>query len=126
MLLVGILEWWYSTGLKRQIKLFGSRVESVIDMFSLRSLVKTWLAPYKQISASLGQSDNSFAVQMRHMFDNLISRMVGAVVRTFMILFGVVAVSLLFLGNIVFLSLWLAMPFLPAVSLVLMFAGVKV
>ena len=125
MLLVGILEWWYSAGFKRQIKLLVSRVESVIDMFSIRSLVKTWLAPYKQISASIEQSDNSFAIQIRHMFDNLISRAVGAVVRTFMIIFGLLTTGLLVVINFIFLGFWLVVPFLPIIGLLLFVAGVR-
>ena len=125
MLLVGILEWWYSAGFKRQIKLLVSRVESVIDMFSIRSLVKTWLAPYKQISASIEQSDNSFAIQIRHMFDNLISRAVGAVVRTFMIILGLLTTGLLVVINFIFLGFWLVVPFLPIIGLLLFVAGVR-
>lgn len=125
MLLVGILEWWYSAGFKRQIKLLVSRVESVIDMFSIRSLVKTWLAPYKQISASIEQSDNSFAIQIRHMFDNLISRAVGAVVRTFMIILGLLTTGLLVVINFIFLGFWLVVPFLPIIGLLLFIAGVR-
>ena len=125
MLLVGILEWWYSAGFKRQIRLLVFRVESVIDMFSIRSLVKTWLAPYKQISASIEQSDNSFAIQIRHMFDNLISRAVGAVVRTFMIIFGLLTTGLLVVINFIFLGFWLVVPFLPIIGLLLFVAGVR-
>ncbi len=125
MLLVGILEWWYNAGFKRQIRLLVFRVESVIDMFSIRSLVKTWLAPYKQISASIEQSDNSFAIQIRHMFDNLISRAVGAVVRTFMIIFGLLTTGLLVVINFIFLGFWLVVPFLPIIGLLLFIAGVR-
>ena len=125
MLLVGILEWWYNAGFKRQIRLLVFRVESVIDMFSIRSLVKTWLAPYKQISASIEQSDNSFAIQIRHMFDNLISRAVGAVVRTFMIIFGLLTTGLLVVINFIFLGFWLVVPFLPIIGLLLFVAGVR-
>ena len=125
MLLVGILEWWYNAGFKRQIRLLVFRVESVIDMFSIRSLVKTWLAPYKQISASIEQSDNSFAIQIRHMFDNLISRAVGAVVRTFMIILGLLTTGLLVVINFIFLGFWLVVPFLPIIGLLLFVAGVR-
>lgn len=66
------------------------------------------------------------AVQLRAWFDKLFSRLVGAVVRLFVLVAGVVVCLVALLIGIVELILWPLMPLLPAVGVVLFSLGVRV
>lgn len=124
MFLVGMISWWYNGGIKRQFNLLISRTESAIDLFSIKSLVKTWWAPYKQISANLNQSDN-FPDQVRAMLDKLISRIIGGIIRTFMIIIGLCLTGLQFMFGLLLIIFWLIIPILPLICILLFFMGVS-
>ncbi len=121
MFLVGILSWWYKNGWKSRVQIVKSRFESSADFFSIRLLASTIFAPFRQISA--GSVSGPLAEQLRAFFDRLISRVVGAVVRTFMIIFGGLAMILqLIFGGFVII-IWPILPFLPVIGLILMVTG---
>ena len=65
------------------------KLVSVFDYFSIDLLVRTWFAPFRQISA--GAVDGPIGVQIRAFFDRLISRTIGGIVR---------GLSLLLLGRL--------------------------
>jgi hypothetical protein len=121
MFLVGIISWWYGDGWRRQVKVIKSRLISSIDFFSIELLASTLFAPYKQISA--GSVNGPIAIQIRAFFDNLISRIIGAIVRTGMILIGLVVIFVQFLFGIVEMIFWSILPFLPAIGMIMMIIG---
>lgn len=121
MFLVGLIGWWYGTGLRRQGTGIGERLASTAEFFSIGQLAATLFSPFRQISA--GQVRGPLAVQMRALFDRTFSRLFGAVVRLFTILFALVALLLqsIYLA-IVFIG-WLIVPVLPVVGLIMAVIG---
>lgn len=117
MLVVDMLEWWYDAGLKRRIYDTEQHMRGILDYFSIGLLLRTLFSPFRQISA--GQVSGPPGVQMRAFFDRLISRLIGALVRLFMVLMGVAALVLYGLLNLVLLALWIISPVLPLVGAVL-------
>ncbi len=97
------------------------RLAATADYFSIDLLLKTLFAPYRQISA--GQVRGSLNVQMRAFFDLLLSRIIGAVIRLFMIIIG--SISLLFysLMGLFLVVLWGIVPLLPVLGIVLAVTG---
>lgn len=122
MFLGAMVTWWYTKGIQRRLDLILSHLMSTVDFFSIRLLVSTWLSPYKQISASYALPDN-FIDQLKNMVDKLISRSIGAVVRTFMIAIGLVVLVLQFIFEIMIFSIWLLLPILPIIFLILFVSG---
>ena len=122
MFLGGMISWWYTKGIQLKFKLLLSRAASMVDLFSIRLLVATWLSPYKQISASRSMASN-FAEQLKNMIDQLISRSIGAVIRTFMIIIGFAVVAVQFVVGVLVLAIWLMLPILPIVLLILTITG---
>ena len=97
------------------------RLVATTDFFSIGLLARTLFAPFRQISA--GGVRGPLGVQMRAFFDRLISRLIGAMVRTAMIFTGCVAVALQALcGGIIAVG-WLFVPALPLVGVVLTVIG---
>jgi hypothetical protein len=121
MFIVGILGWWYSTGWKQRLMTLRERVASTADYFSIDLLLKTLFSPYRQISA--GKVQGSINVQLHAFFDQMISRIIGAIVRSFMIIFGIVSILAYVLIGGVLVILWGVIPLLPVVGLVLFLIG---
>lgn len=121
MAIVGILMWWYTAGFRQAIRSVQARLISMLDYFSIDLLLRTLLSPFRQISA--GAVDGPLPVQLRAFVDRLVSRLVGAVVRSLVMVIGVIAITATIIGGIVYLVIWLSAPFLPLVGLIMMLIG---
>lgn len=121
MVIIGMLSWWYTTGWKLRALRLREKVASTMDYFSIDLLLRTLFSPFRQISA--GQVDGPLNVKMRAFFDRLISRMIGAMVRTFMIIIGVVGIFLHILMGSVTLLVWAFITLAPVIGFVLFISG---
>ncbi|MEI6228831.1 MAG: hypothetical protein WCP11_02305 [Candidatus Saccharibacteria bacterium] len=121
MFLVGILSWWYGKGWRARVHMAMNRLRTTADIFSVGLLLRTLFNPFRQISADA--SGKSISEKLRAAFDKLLSRIIGATVRSFMIIFGLVVIILQFLFGMIMLIFWLFMPLLPAAGVVLMILG---
>ena len=122
MFLVGILSWWYTGGLFGRIKETKDRFESTLDFFSFDLLISTLFTPYRQISAG-GTDSLVISDRFRAAADNLISRTIGAIVRTFMIIIGALAITIQLFFNIIMIIFWLFAPAIPIVGLIMTTIG---
>lgn len=118
---MGLLGWWYGAGWKQRFRALSERLLSTADYFSIDLLFRTLFAPYRQISA--GRVSGSINVQLRAFFDRLLSRIIGAIIRTFMIIAGLV--GMLFYGVVggLLVILWGIVPLLPIVGIILFVVG---
>lgn len=122
MFLVGLISWWYGRGWIGQWKRMALRFKSTLDFFSVGQLLATLFAPFRQISAASG-NDGSFPAAMRAALDKLISRVIGAIVRFFTILAGLVVITLQAVYELVIVIAWWFVPFVPLVGFVLLAIG---
>lgn len=121
MQLVSLLSWWYSGGVRRMLSQVRVRFAGLLDYFSIDLLIRTLFAPFRQISA--GSVNGPIGLQIRAFFDQLISRVIGSVVRTIVILVGCIAIILQGIVSAIYILLWLAMPLVPIVGLIMMLVG---
>lgn len=121
MFIVGILGWWYGAGWKLRVRMLRERLAGLVDYFSIDLLVKTLFSPFRQISAQ--NVNGSINVQLRAFFDKLLSRMIGAIVRTGMILIGAAAILIYSLLGATGLVVWALVPIFPVVGTVLWLTG---
>lgn len=121
MAIVGILGWWYGAGYKRALLLVRARLISLFDYFSIDLLLRTLFSPFRQISA--GRVDGPLPVQLRAFGDRLVSRMVGGVVRTIVMIIGIIAILSTTLWGLLYLAFWAIVPLLPIIGLTLMLTG---
>ena len=124
MFLVGIFQWWYSNGLLQYIRQSFLGVLRTADFFSVGLLLKTLFNPSRQISAAPVGGDLS--VQLSAFFDKMFSRVIGAVVRSMVIIIGILMILLRFLWMIVGIIMWLALPLMPFIGIILWQLGVSV
>jgi len=119
MFLVGILSWWYGRGWLGQWRRVSDRWRTTVQFFSIGQLFATLFSPFRQISAN-STSDPNPIVALRAVFDQLISRVVGAFVRMFTIFAGMVVITLQVLYESFVMVLWLLLPLLPVVGFILL------
>lgn len=117
MFLVGILSWWYGDGWMQRAGLIRERLARTLDFFSISLLFKTLFSPFRQISA--GKIRGPIGVQIHAFFDRLTSRIIGAMVRTFMIVAGVVVIALHIVWGLIVLAGWALVPLLPVAGILL-------
>ncbi len=118
MFLVGIMSWWYKDGILNRVRIAKNRLVVSADLFSISLLIRTMFNPYRQISADT--SGASLSEKIRAFFDRLLSRVIGSVMRSFMVIFGSIVMVLQVLFEILTMIIWLFMHILPVLGAILM------
>ena len=121
MFIVGLLSWWYGAGWRQRAMLIRERVARTIDYFSIDLLLKTLFAPFRQISA--GKINGPIGVKWRAFVDRTISRIIGSIIRIFIILIGSVTIILYGVMGLATLVLWAIIPALPLIGFLLFISG---
>lgn len=122
MLFVSLIRWWYGPGWLDQLRLVRERFDRTADLFSIELSFRSLFKPFRQIDADrVGKG--SLEVMFRAWFDQLFSRFVGSVARTFLIVIGSIAIAVECLGGVIRLLFWPLVPFLPVLVLPLVIFG---
>lgn len=121
MIVVAFFSWWYGSGWRQEARAIGRSIDRLSDTFSIGLLLVSLFAPFRQIS--VGAVSGSLEARVRAWADKLISRCIGAMVRSTMILIGVVAISLTAVLGMLRLTFWPLLPFMPLLGIILSAAG---
>ena len=116
-----MISWWYTSGWKKCVLVVGDSLLGVYDYFSIDLLIKTLFSPFRQISA--GKVTGSFEAQLRGIIDKLISRVIGAFMRTIVIVIGTVALLLASLIGLLRIVIWPVVPLIPVLAVLFAMAG---
>lgn len=123
MLFISFFKWWYSDGLRHRAQMMSTRLDGVIDYFSIDLLIKTLFQPFRQDST--GKVDGSLDMKLRALADNMISRVLGAIIRTVILVFGLIAIAIYSIVTIASLIVWIIVPAAPIIGVALAAAGVS-
>jgi len=107
MLVLSFFSWWYGRGWSSVLESFEPRVKGVMDGFSVIQLLRTLFEPWRRIITEPGSNIDE---RFRAWGDNLFSRVIGFVVRFFVLLAALVVLTLVVLLTVVELIVW---PLLP-------------
>jgi len=121
MVIAAFFTWWYGRGWRERIAMLRERIGSTMDYFSIGLLARTFFSPFRQISA--GKVQGPLGVQMRAFFDRLISRIIGAGVRSVVMVVGLVAIFLHIITGALLAIMWAFVPFVPVIGVVLWISG---
>jgi len=121
MFVIGLLGWWYGAGWRQRLVIVRERIASTVDYFSIDLLLGTLFAPFRQISA--GDVRGPLTVQMRALFDNLLSRVIGSTVRLMMVFVGSVAIVVTLIVGLLSVIGWALVPAIPLIGLLLASVG---
>jgi hypothetical protein len=117
MLAVAFIHWWYGPGWKDTAQKLQLRMRHTALLFSLPILLTTMFAPWKRIVTYPGKS---IGERFRAVIDNLISRVVGFIVRLGALLACLTIIGLYAVIGGFLLLLW---PVIPLLGPVLIVAG---
>ena len=112
MLALSLIQWWYTKGWGILCSGLRNKLKDAADFFSIGSLLKTLFAPFRQISANA--SGTSLESRIAAFFDKLLSRVIGAIVRIFIIVFGMVTIMVETFVGIALILAWPLVPLVPA------------
>lgn len=115
---MGLLRWWYMDGWLEQLQKIRNSFARMADRFSIGLLIQTLFSPFRQISTD--EQGRDIGSKLAVFVDKLISRVIGGIMRTTMILVGSVTLCLLAVLSIVRLLIWPLLPVAPIVGLILM------
>ena len=121
MFIVGLLRWWYTIGWQQRARIMLARLDGTRDYFSIGLLVRTMFSLFRQDGA--GSVDGPLSVKLQAWAGRMISRVIGAMIRTTVLVFGLVTITLQALLACVVLLVWAVVPLLPIVGFVLMTSG---
>lgn len=119
--MISLIGWWYGSGFLIRLKSLGGAMSRMADKFSIGLLIKTLFNPFRQIDA--GAQGKGISEKFQAFLSRLISRFVGFVARTILIIAGVIVLIAQALGSFVMIIFHLAVPLLPVVGIVMMVIG---
>lgn len=121
MFIVGLLRWWYTIGWQQRARMTMTRLESTMDYFSIGLLLRTMFALFRQDGA--GSVDGPLSVKVQAWAGRMISRVIGAMIRSTVLVMGLITITLQALLGVCVLVVWAIVPLLPIAGFVLMTAG---
>ncbi len=104
-------KWHYSNALLAIINLWRNFIWFWTKFFSISDLVQTWLAPWRRLSESYGDSLD-LKVYAEAFFINSFMRLVGVIIKTIVILIWLLVVIGTIIAGILAFLIWLFLPLL--------------
>lgn len=101
-----------------------AKVQWVNEIFSTKDLVKTMFAPFRQTYA--GGVRGSIEDQFRRFIDRSISRIIGFIVRFFLLIVAFIGSATIAIVGLATLVIWPFLPLLPVIGIICFFLGVGV
>ena len=107
-MIIELLRWWYGPGWMQTVHRIGTWTSAVERTFSGGLLLRTLFAPWRRITSGGGRSMDA---KVRDALDNFVSRCIGAIIRSTMLLIAGLASLIAFLVGVITIVIW---PLLPA------------
>lgn len=120
MLALAFFSWWYGTGWKLVSKKTLNTQKSILQIFSVSLLLKTLFQPWRRIITHPGASASD---HFHAALDNLVSRFIGFLVRSFVIVGALISSGLMAIVGTLQLILWPLVP--PAIIATIVLGFIK-
>ena len=121
MFIVGLLQWWYTDGWRRRSIMLKERLDRTMDYFSISLLIKTMFSLFRQDGA--GSVNGPLSVKINAFFGRLISRAIGAMIRSAVLIIGCFTIAFTAIGGMIALALWSIVPLVPIIGALLALTG---
>lgn len=103
--------WHYTRAWRELGHVWWNLLWFTAHVFSIPQLSRSWVAPFKRITEEKQRGFNLEAFASRIII-NLLSRVIGGLVRTFIIGCGLVALCLVLLAGVMTYIVWAVLPFM--------------
>lgn len=124
MIIFSMFSWWYSAGWQKFGGILVDKLRGVLSFFSIGALLRTLFAPFRQISATSDDDSPALDARFRAFTDQLVSRLVGGVIRLFLMIVGLIAFVIWGALSLILFVSWPLVPAMPIVCIVLTVLGV--
>ncbi|MBT9133005.1 MAG: hypothetical protein DDT33_01536 [Firmicutes bacterium] len=101
--------WYFFDGFKNIFQVWKNLLLFNLEYFSVLLLLKTFFSPWRRYQWSYGRGFD-FKRYSEVIISNLISRIMGAIMRTFLILIGIISEILIIAAGVIILTGWLILP----------------
>jgi len=101
--------WHYTRAWLEILHVWKNLTWFVINFFSLPQLMLSWLSPWKRMTEGRGETWNLEALAS-YIIIGIISRIVGAIMRTVVIFLGLVSLAIVITGGFITLLFWAVAP----------------
>lgn len=109
--------WHYTRAFQEIFHVWLNLLWFTVHFFSLPQLFKSWFAPFKRITEHRHKGD-SLEDLAGYVIINIMSRLVGALMRSILMLLGFLCLTIIIIGGIMTYLLWLALPIIAVGLLV--------
>ena len=120
-IIIQYLQWHFVGQVKAILRAWRNFLSFSLNFFSISLLLRTFCSPWRRYRYAYPK-----AFDLRKYFDaltfNAISRVIGMIMRTALIIIGVIAAFFIFCAGFLILLFWL---FLPVILIILFFYGIK-
>lgn len=103
--------WQFFEVPKNILKAWRNFLKFNLNYFSIPLLLKTFFSPWRRYKVSYGKGFD-FGKYFEALFSNLIFRILGAILRSFLIFIGLLAEIFIILSGVIVFSGWLISPIL--------------
>lgn len=114
MVVAAFFSWWYGAGWRQVLTLVPITARKLDDALSMRILARTLFYPWRRI---VSYGTKGFGSRFQAMIDNAISRVVGGIVRSVVLVAGLIALLVSSIGVLIFVMAWPLLPVLPIILL---------
>jgi hypothetical protein len=118
---LAVVFWWLVFKPKQLLYIYSKVIRKIRQFFSMSLLLRTLFAPWKRDEIDMGNL--SLQDRLRVLIMNLVSRLVGAVVRGGTVLVGATSVLLTTVGFFIVAAGFIMLPLLSVLLLIIAFSG---
>lgn len=106
------LAWHYSVGLVQWSRNLFNFIEFEFHFFSVKDLLLTLFSPFQRLKERYGSNPMDFEVIASAFVVNMIMRGVGFLVRSFILIFGAISITITTILAMLLFVLWIILPVL--------------
>ncbi len=111
------LNWHYTQGLVELIKNLWNFIVFEFQFFSVKDLLFTLLSPFQRLKEDYGNNAIDFQKILSALVVNIIMRIVGFFVRSFILICALISITLSFILFPIIVLGWIVLPFIIVILL---------
>ena len=112
ILIKNYFKWHYSLAFVDIFHIWRDMTLFVFNFFSISTLMRTFFSPWKRLYAQRNTKGFDVFDMVSTHFVNMVMRVVGALMRSVLIVVGLLTIGVVVIGGVIFFIGWMVMPFL--------------
>ncbi len=109
-LITQILTWHFIDAPSAILSGWSDFLKFSIDFFSITALIKTIFKPWKRVAQEYSGGIGNLSENAQVFILNTFSRIIGTFIRLFLIVVGIIATFLIFIGGLFLFLIWFFIP----------------